>query len=249
MITQEKLVQSGHWLFRWRSYTPLIVVLLCALQTRHFAYLGNSHATDLLWEGICMFVGALGLGIRIHVAGHVPGKTSGRNTRGGQQAETLNTTGLYSLVRNPLYVGNFFLWLGASMFLHNAVLVALVLAIFLILYERIILAEEEFLLDRFADEYRLWAAKTPAVIPRWGSRYRAPNAPFSLRTALRREHSSAFGFIAVLFTLEWLGDWFHKGAAIPDRLWLWGFGLCALAYATIRTLKNHTRLLHVEGRA
>ncbi|MGB8874133.1 MAG: hypothetical protein WCC75_12145, partial [Desulfobaccales bacterium] len=42
-----------------------------------------------------------------------PRGTSGRNTQ-GQVAETLNTTGIYSLVRNPLYLGNFLIWLGLS---------------------------------------------------------------------------------------------------------------------------------------
>jgi hypothetical protein len=43
---------------------------------------------DLIWEGICLCVGMLGLVIRCLVIGYVPKNTSGRNTH-KQIAETL----------------------------------------------------------------------------------------------------------------------------------------------------------------
>ncbi|MGC9453013.1 MAG: methyltransferase family protein, partial [Oceanipulchritudo sp.] len=44
--------------------------------------------------------------------------TSGRNTK-QQVAYSLNTTGFYSVVRNPLYLGNFFMYLGIALFTHH----------------------------------------------------------------------------------------------------------------------------------
>ena len=48
--------------------------------------------------------------------GFAPRGTSGRNTL-GQVAEVLNTSGMYSVVRNPLYLGNFVIWLGLALFI------------------------------------------------------------------------------------------------------------------------------------
>jgi protein-S-isoprenylcysteine O-methyltransferase Ste14 len=81
------------------------------------AGLSNSAITgvqrsDGLWEAICVAVSLVGLGIRIATVGHAPGGTSGRRTVGGPSALALNTSGMYSVVRHPLYLGNYFQWLG-----------------------------------------------------------------------------------------------------------------------------------------
>ena len=48
----------------------------------------------------------------------MPAGTSGRNTA-KQVADTLNTTGLYSLTRNPLYLGNAVIYMAIACFLQN----------------------------------------------------------------------------------------------------------------------------------
>ena len=59
-----------------------------------------------------------GLGIRVFTVGFTPKNTSGRNTA-EQIADVLNTSGIYSMVRHPLYVGNFFMWLGIGLLTQN----------------------------------------------------------------------------------------------------------------------------------
>ena len=44
--------------------------------------------------------------------------TSGRSTK-EQVADALNTKGIYSTVRHPLYLGNYFMWIGIVMFTYN----------------------------------------------------------------------------------------------------------------------------------
>ena len=90
---------------------------------------------------------------------------SGRNTVQGQIADELNTKGLYSIVRNPLYVGNYFLWLGIAMLTCNPWFIAIFTLIFWIYYERIVFAEEEFLRKKFGDAYLEWTVRTPIFIP------------------------------------------------------------------------------------
>lgn len=117
-------------------------------------------------EDPAIFVSLLGLLIRIHAVGFSGKHTSGRNTAQGQVAEMLNTRGLYSVVRNPLYVGNYLMCLGIVMLTCNLWFVGVFTLIFWIYYERIVFAEEEFLRKKFGEPYLEWAAETPIFIPR-----------------------------------------------------------------------------------
>ena len=51
--------------------------------------------------------------------GFTPRGTSGRNTKEGQVAESLNTLGMYSMCRHPLYLGNLLMWLGIVMYMGH----------------------------------------------------------------------------------------------------------------------------------
>jgi protein-S-isoprenylcysteine O-methyltransferase Ste14 len=242
----DELARSGNRLFRWRSYIPILFLAPLFLGLSRFTYLGGDHDLDLLWEAVCLAVAFVGLAIRCHVAGHAPARTSGRNTR-GQVADRLNKTGMYSVVRNPLYVGNLFMWLGVGLFLHDALIVAVLVLVYWLYYERIVVAEEDFLRDRFGEEFTEWAARTPVFVPRLSGWVR-PDLPFSLRTVLRREFSGAYAIIAILFAMEVLGDRVVEGRWVLEPVWGWTFGVSTLAYLILRAVKKHTTLLAVEGR-
>ena len=106
MALREELEKSGNWLFRWRSYLPLLMVGIALIDIRHLTYLSNNYERNLNWEAFCLIVSLGGLIIRAVVVGYVPEGTSGRNTQ-GQEAVSLNTAGMYSILRHPLYFGNF----------------------------------------------------------------------------------------------------------------------------------------------
>ena len=88
-----------------------------------------------------------------------------RNTH-GQKAEELNTTGVYSIVRHPLYVGNYLIGLGVTLVWLNWWVPVVYTLCFWVYYERIMVAEERFLEQKFGDSFRQWAASTPAFVPR-----------------------------------------------------------------------------------
>jgi len=242
----EELTASGEWLFRWRSYLPLAMFGLMVASFRYFTYPFDSILLDQLWECFCLLLGMFGLFIRGLVAGYVPGRTSGRNTR-EQVADSLNTTGMYSVVRNPLYLGNFFVGLGIVMFLRVWWIPLIYLLSFKLYYERIVLAEENFLREKFGEEYLAWAAHTPAFIPKW-SQWRKPSLPLSWRTLLRREYQSAYGFILALFLLEQLTEWYLGHGWEVEAMWQWIVGLSTAIYLIVRFLHKKTDFLHVEGR-
>ena len=246
MALREEFEDSGKWLFRWRSFLPLLLlgVVLCALRQYH--YPDYSETLDDIWEGVCLLVSFLGLGIRAFAVGHAPRGTSGRNTR-KQLAETLNTTGLYSTVRHPLYLGNFFMGLGPAMFADMWWLALIYVLAFWLYYERIMFAEEAFLRERFGENWLTWAERTPAFFPKFNL-YRKPTLPFCWRTVLRREYNGLLGVVSVMFLLEVVGDYDYLGTIQLDRDWLWLVSCTVLLWVVLRALRKYTHVLDVEGR-
>lgn len=208
------------------------------------SYFGE--AADFAYEAACIVVAFAGLAIRAFTIGFVPAGTSGRNTR-SQIAESLNTTGPYSLTRNPLYFGNAIIYLGIALFTQNIYFVVM-MTLFLIIYlERIIAAEEEFLTKRFPETYPAWAQDVPAFFPRLHG-WKQPELDFSFRNVLRREYSGFFAIIATLFVIDSAREYLAEQATMIDEAWLLAFIAGAVIYIVLRALKKHTSLLSVDGR-
>ncbi len=246
MTLRNKFESSGNWLFRWRSYLPVILIVVFLLALQEYEYLWQSEQWDHIWEIICLIVSFLGLGIRIFTIGHTPKGTSGRNTK-SQIAKTLNTTGLYSVVRNPLYLGNFFIGLGIALFSHLWWLSLIYSLSFWLYYERIIFAEEAFLTYEFGQEYLDWCKKTPVFIPNF-KQYRKAALPFSVKNVLKREYNGFFVIIVVMFLLEVVGDFYYQHLIEIDTGWALLVTFSFVIWFTLRYLKKYTTLLHVEGR-
>jgi len=246
MALREEFEKTGNWLFRHRGNLPLLMVGLIVVCMRKFHYLGNSESMDMLWEVFCFFVSILGLGIRIFTIGYTPRGTSGRNTR-EQIAETLNTSGMYSIVRHPLYLGNFFIWLGIALFAHQWKLTLICVLSFWIYYERIMFAEEAYLMRKFGKAYEDWANKTPAFLPDF-RKWKKPELSFSTKNVLKREYNGFFVIIFSMFMLETIGDFFINGKLELDAVWITVLTVGFMVWATLRILKKKTLLLNVEGR-
>jgi protein-S-isoprenylcysteine O-methyltransferase Ste14 len=246
MSLRSQLERNGAWLFRHRSYVPLaaIPIFLACLPT--FKYLGESHSLNEAWQIFCLAISFLGLALRIATVGRAPIGTSGRNTR-EQVANTLTTTGWYSVVRHPLYLGNYLILLGVALWLHVWWLVMLTSCLFALYYERIILAEEAFLRERFGEAFETWAAATPAFLPRLRS-WKPSAVSFCWRTVLQREYNAFLLILGVFFLFDLIGDSCAEGRLRLSYGWLFFFLAGLVLFATLRTLKKRTRLLHVEGR-
>jgi protein-S-isoprenylcysteine O-methyltransferase Ste14 len=246
MALKDEFIRAGNWLFRWRSFLPLLLLTLFIIGLKDFNYPYGSQKLSILWQMFCLGVSFLGLTIRAVTIGYVPSGTSGRNTR-KQVAGSLNTTGMYSIVRHPLYLGNYFIWLGISLFVRRWWLTLIITLIFWLYYERIMFAEEDFLQEKFGDSFSEWAAKTPAFIPRLQNWVKA-ELPFSFRNVLKREYGGFFAIMAIFTLLEVLSELFRSHQFKLELMWIIIFGLSLAIYLTLRTLKKHTKLLNVEGR-
>jgi protein-S-isoprenylcysteine O-methyltransferase Ste14 len=242
----EEFEANGRWLFRWRSYLPLAMLGLALASLGHFTYPLGSSLLDQAWECCCLLVGGSGLLVRGLVAAYVPDRTSGRN-KTQQVADSLNTTGMYSIVRHPLYLGNLLMGLAVALFLRIWWIPLIYLLSFVLYYERIVVVEEAFLRLKFGEEYMAWASHTPAFVLRL-SKWKKPSLPFSLRALIRREYQSAFGLIMALFALEALTEWHMEHRWRMDVMWIWIVGLATCGYLIARFLHKKTTLLRAPGR-
>ncbi len=246
MALIEELEETGNWLFRWRSYLPLLMIALYIVAMWEGEYTPSHGSFDTVWGLVCLAVGLSGLWVRAITIGRTPRGTSGRNTD-EQIAESLNTTGIYSAVRHPLYFGNFLMGLGLALYAHVWWLLLLYILIFWLYYERIMFAEEAFLRRKFGDVYLEWSKTTPAFIPRFRG-WRESSLPFSMRNVLKREYNGFFALVLTMVILHVAGNFIAERTFRVELLWQIILGVSFVIWITLRTLKKKTSLLQVEGR-
>lgn len=251
MALKEELREQGDFLFAHRSYLPLALVVLGLMLEVHqerFDLAGRESLVAEVLEGASLAVGLLGLSIRVLTVGHTPHKTSGRNTAEGQVAEVLNTTGAYSLVRNPPYLGNYLMWAAVAMATGSLWFLGLFSLVFWVYYERIVFAEEEFLRERFGARYLEWAESTPAFLPRAVS-YRRPEVPFSWRKVARNEKNGLLGLLALLSLIGVAGDAAAGELTLAEESASLAAAAAALmVYLTIKAATRWSAALDESGR-
>jgi protein-S-isoprenylcysteine O-methyltransferase Ste14 len=245
MALINELEKQGNLLFKYRGQFPVVLFILAI----PFLYFTNS-TQPLLAENytfIAIALSVVGFLIRAYTIGTTPRGTSGRNTK-EQVAEVLNSTGVYSMVRHPLYLGNYFMWIGIVVFTFNWYFVFVVSLLYWVYYERIMFAEERFLERKFGQQYLDWASNLPAFMPKF-SQFKKSDIPFSVISVLRREYSgvlaTVIGFVFVLL----LRNFFEGNNTLVSDSWLIAIAITTLVSLVLRTLKRSTSLLDEEGRS
>ena len=180
MALINELEKQGNFLFKYRGQFPIVLFILAI----PFIYV-TEDVNPLLAENytfLAVGLSLLGFIIRAYTIGTTPRGTSGRNTK-EQVAEQLNSTGIYSMLRHPLYLGNYFMWIGIVCFTYNWYFVVIVSLLYWLYYERIMFAEERFLEQKFGQNYLDWAKTLPAFIPKF-SNLKKSDIPFSFISVL-----------------------------------------------------------------
>ena len=251
MALQEELKRQGDFLFRFRSYLPALL-LAVGVWVKVFVERFNGEASEQLaaelLEALGPPVGLLGLAVRVVTVGYAPRNTSGRNTGRGQVADVLNTTGMYSITRNPLYLGNYLMWLAVVMLTGSVWFVVAFTLAFWIYYERIVFAEEAFLREKFASDYLTWAAHTPVFLPNV-RKYVAPQTRFCWRKVFRQEKNGLTALLVLFCVFGLVGDIAEGEVSLAEeRLSIAGalFGLWS--YLVLKLLKTRTSVLSGDAR-
>lgn len=243
MALQEEFEKQGNWLFRYRSNLPIIVFLIGTIFYFYNIYIGDYFFLDNKYEFyyqlFCLLVGFIGLFIRAYTVGHTPKRTSGRNTL-TQIADTLNTSGIYSIVRHPLYLGNFFMWLGPTLLTANTLFILAFCLFYWIYYERIMFAEEQFLRRKFDMKYIEWSNNVPAFIPNFKN-FIKPEVQFSWKKVILKEKNGLAALLIIFFLMDLGGKLIIDSKNFNSII----FVLCIFSifyYLIIKILRKYTKV-------
>ncbi len=250
MALQEEFEKRGNWLFRYRGILPIFILLagmILYLRTKIHpeTYFLEGSVFEDYYQYVCFAVSLFGLFVRIYTMGRTPKNTSGGNVK-KQVAGKLNTTGSYSLVRHPLYVGNFFMWLGPTLLTGHIWFIVIFCLAYWLYYERIMFAEEQFLRTKFGAPYMDWAENVPAFLPHFKG-FVKPDLPFSWKKILKKEKNGISAVFLIFLVFDVAGE-----LVINERnfnyFFALGFAISVVSYVVIKLLKKQTQLLDDPGR-
>jgi protein-S-isoprenylcysteine O-methyltransferase Ste14 len=228
---QHELARSGKGLFVIRGayiYATILGAIAIMWVNRDFGPFETDHA-DRMWFAAGFAVATLGAAIRIFTSGWAALGTSGRVKAAAEAAE-LNTTGPYSLVRNPLYVGRIVNYTGMAMLSGSWAFAAIVLLVSILIYERVSIYEEEFLRGKFGDAHAAWAKDVPALLPRLRG-WVAPKYKFWWKRMIWRERQKVFLLATSLAGTVFAYYGFNLEAVPPSKVWvLYGWAVIALLF-------------------
>lgn len=185
-------VDLGERFFEWRDYTPipLIVLVLFACEpTVRTAVLGTllTVAGELIRIYSVAFIGSVSRTRNVETAG-----------------AALITGGPFAFVRNPLYVGNFFITLGLAVFGGVTWIICLAAFLFSFQYYCIVKHEERLLVGRFGQAYEDYMTVVPAWIPTKWPTLETIEWPTNFSPALRSERRTLLTIAFMLIALSLL---------------------------------------------
>ncbi len=147
------MLKLGETLFRFRDYTPIPFVILMMIYP-------SVSDQSLIIGTILMLFGEF---IRIKGVAHIGGISRTKTYSTGKK---LITSGLFGHVRNPLYIGNFFLTVGIVVVANVHVLFTVVfIAFFFLQYIPIVRWEESNLGQVFGETFNEYLQTVPRWIP------------------------------------------------------------------------------------
>ncbi|MBI2601823.1 MAG: isoprenylcysteine carboxylmethyltransferase family protein [Deltaproteobacteria bacterium] len=171
-----------------RDFTPIPLLILLLIFEK--------PTVATVTVGCCLvFFGEL---IRLYSVSFIGGVS---RTRSGSLGGQLVVDGPFRWVRNPLYVGNFFIALGIAVFAGVLWLIALSLILFVFQYASIVKYEESLLLEKFGSEYEAYKTRVPAWLPKRFPSLKDLDWPESFAPALRSEKRTLTAIAIVLFLL------------------------------------------------
>jgi protein-S-isoprenylcysteine O-methyltransferase Ste14 len=228
------MVRIGNFLFHYRNGLFPVAFALLVWKGRPL------FDDDLVAAGVGFGVAMLGQLLRAATIGLA------YIIRGGKKrqvyAEDLVTGGLFSHCRNPLYVGNLLILAGVGLAANSLLFMAVGMPLFLFAYRAIVAAEENFLRQKFGQEFDEYCARVNRFLPSVsGLRRTLRSMEFNWRRLIVKEYGSAFAWTAGALLLVMKNLW-SGGQYTPHSPLFQALGgalaLVIAAYGVARFLKK-----------
>jgi protein-S-isoprenylcysteine O-methyltransferase Ste14 len=194
------MVAIGNFLFHWRNALfPFACLLLLLPGPRLFANPLIAVAVGALVAAAGQFVRTATIGLRYVVRG-------GRGRR--VYADDLVTEGVYTMCRNPMYVGNVLILAGVSIASNSLATFACTVPLGVFAYVAIVAAEEAYLRGRFGAAFDHYCRD----VPRWLARFAATRAAlasthFHWRRVVVKEYGTPAGWIGAICLIGLYNLW------------------------------------------
>lgn len=238
------MVTIGNFFFKYRNwifilfYAALFIPSWPLFSERVF---GSSYYIYPLCLGLLITcLGQLIRGLTIGLAYIVRGGKDGK-----PYADGLVTEGIFNHCRNPLYVGNILMLLGVGILANSLFYVAVMIPVFLFIYQAIVLAEENFLRGAYGNSFDEYCKK----VNRWWPSLKGLGATFkSMRFNWKRwilkEYNTQFVWLTGIAAVILLT---YPQFTTTDVKQRWILFACiavalGLTYLTVRYLKKSGKM-------
>ena len=177
--------------FKSRSFTPIPILLM-------MLYFARPNSSYFLLGIVLIVIGEM---IRLRSVSFAGGETRTMNVG----ASSICKSGPYSIVRNPLYIGNVMIYVGFALVAGSVYVLtisSITLVYFLIQYSLIISLEEEALEEKFGDEYITYKKLVPSILPKINNTFRNYDTiPSSFGKTLKTEKRTLQNILLVSLLL------------------------------------------------
>jgi len=191
------VVIIGNFLFRHRNYIFPILYLILFIPSP--AIFDDFYIPVIIGLSVALF----GQAIRILTIGLVYIIRGGRHRQ--IYAKELVTDGIFAHCRNPLYLGNILILTGSGIMSNSLVSLLIFLPLFVFAYQAIVIAEEDFLNDRFGPQYKNYLKRVNRWVPNLkGIGNTINSSTFKWRRVIVKEYNSIYIWLtgAVLLILK-----------------------------------------------
>ncbi|HMJ65739.1 MAG TPA: isoprenylcysteine carboxylmethyltransferase family protein [Candidatus Binatia bacterium] len=197
------MIKLGNFLFRYRNgLFPIAYLLLFCPSPQLF----NDYA---LAAGLGLAIALLGQLVRAITVGLAYIKRGGKKRQ--VYAETLVQEGVFAHCRNPLYVGNFLILVGLGLIANSVLFMVVGVPFFIVAYLAIIAAEENYLRQKFGDEFDEYCTRVPRLFPVLsGLKQTLRSMGFNWQRLIVKEYGSAYAWMAGAILLMLKHHWLRQ---------------------------------------
>lgn len=236
------IARLGNFFFKYRNVLFPIFFIVLIIGTRPIPASNNMVILRYISGCAVAFAGQVIRAMTIGLAYIIRG---GRNRR--VYAEDLVIQGIFSHVRNPLYVGNILIVVGLSIVANSLAFYVAGVPVFFFMYYAIIRAEETFLEGKFGPQYVEYCRTVNRFVPKLkGLRKTLRSMKFNWPRLVLKEYGTTYTWIACIIGLIARNHYLQYGAGGDDTVYKISgiaFLLVSLLYGTARYLKLSRRLV------
>lgn len=223
------IVQFGNWIFHVRNFLfPFFYIALFIPSQKVFHDQVIADLLGFLAIGAGILIRSITIGLVYIVRG-------GKNRQ--IYADNLVTGGIYSVCRNPMYLGNILLLLGFGILANSLLFLILFFPLFVFFYYSIIKAEEAFLYNKFGQQFEIYRTSVNALLPDFR---RIKNAfggqEFNWKKVLKKEYNSLFIYFTGILLIFYYQD------KLPLQIFLIVFVALSFLYLVVKLLKYQKKL-------